>query len=73
MVINQTYHVIELTVCFETNLLKSHEYKRDKYKNIHEEVINKNVEVLLYPIEFSSLGLVSEKFKCLLACSNLLI
>ena len=41
LIINNVHHIVELAVCFETNLLKSHDYKARKYKNIGEDVINK--------------------------------
>ena len=58
---DDVYHVIELTVCFETNLLSSHEYKCNKYKDITNHVIKNNVTAKLYAIEFSCLGFTSEK------------
>ena len=60
LIINNVYHIVKLTVCFETNLLKSHDYKARKYKNIGEDVINKNVIIKLYPVEFSCLGFTSK-------------
>ena len=56
---DKKYFIIELTVCFETNLIKSHEYKIDKYKNIKVEVMDKNVTVEMYAVEFSCLGFSS--------------
>ena len=41
MVLGDVYYVFELTVCFETNLIKSNEYKTRKYDELCREVINK--------------------------------
>ena len=74
LIINNVYHIVELAVCFETNLLKSHDYKAMKYKNIGEEVINKNVIIKLYPVEFSCLGFTSNNltsFTSLLRSNNI--
>ena len=71
---NCTYHVIELTVCFETNMFKSHEYKAEKYKNIDKNVIDKNAKIILYPIELSCLGFTSKnmvKFSKLVRTANI--
>ena len=61
LVIGNVYHVIKLTVYFEMNLLKSHNYKMNKYSNINSEVVDKNAICKLYPIEFSCLGLTTQK------------
>ena len=53
--------IIIITVCFEMNLLKSHNYKMNKYSNINNEVVDKNPICKLYPIEFSCLGLTTQK------------
>ena len=54
------YFIIELTVCFETNLVKSREYKINKYKSTKDEVLDKNITVELYTVEFTCLGLTSK-------------
>ncbi|XP_057295341.1 uncharacterized protein LOC130623830 [Hydractinia symbiolongicarpus] len=46
---DNTYHIIELTICFESNLVKSHEYKRRMHECIQDYVIDKNFDVVLYP------------------------
>ena len=39
MVLGEVYYVFELTVCFETNLIKANEYKTNKYVNLYREVL----------------------------------
>ena len=48
MVLGDVYYVFELTVCFETNLTKSNEYKTKKYDDLCKEVINKGVKLGLF-------------------------
>jgi hypothetical protein len=54
--------VLELTVCHETNLTKSKNYKQQKYKNIaanlHEQF--KNTELNIFTLEVSNLGFISD-------------
>mgnify|MGYP001793917946 CR=1 FL=1 len=58
--IDNVYHMIELTVCFETNLFKSHDFKMNKYRNIKLDAVNKNIDFVLYGVDFSCLGFTSE-------------
>ena len=53
-------YIIELTVCFETNLISSREYKVNRYAQLKESCIEKNREVELIFIEISSLGFYTE-------------
>lgn len=53
--------VVELTVCFETNLLKSRNYKKDRYMYLKENIIDKSKEVHLIFLELSSLGFYSSE------------
>ena len=43
--------ILELAVCFETNLLKSRNYKKNRYAHLKENIIDKSKEVDLisYP------------------------
>jgi len=34
---NNTIHLLELTVCHETNMIKSRDYKLNKYASIHDD------------------------------------
>ena len=63
VVSNNDICVIELTVCFETNSIKSHEYKVERYKNLHNDVRNgyKLVEKLF--VEITSLGFHTNNIK----------
>ena len=63
MVSGDVYYVFELTVCFETNLIKSNEYKTKKYDDLCREVINKQVKLELFFIEISCVGFTSSNLK----------
>jgi hypothetical protein len=39
--------VLELTVCFEINLLKLQKYKKNRYAYLKENIIDKSKEVYL--------------------------
>ena len=51
---------IELTICFETNIIKSREYKVNRYKNLEREV-NKNSKLSKVFVEVTSLGFVPKQ------------
>ena len=57
------YFVIELTICFETNLYKSRQRKRDRYANLKNDIRNKNKKMQLILVEFTSLGFYSPEMK----------
>ena len=54
--------VLELTVCHETNLQKSKQFKLNKYENINTCLQSsfKNIPVQVYSMEVSVLGFISE-------------
>jgi hypothetical protein len=54
-------HVLELTVCHETNLESSKAYKTNKYKNLnqHKADVIKNHSLIINTCELSVLGFVS--------------
>ena len=55
-------YIIELTICFETNLRKSRDYKIEKYNHLKENIINTNrKEIELIFVEISSLGFYIEE------------
>ena len=58
-----TTYMFELTVCFETNLIKLNEYKTKKYDDPYREVINKLVKLELFFIEISCVGFTSNNLK----------
>ena len=60
---SNTYYAIELTVCFETNLISSREYKMNKYKNFENDLRYKNKDFQLIFLEFSALGFYSREIK----------
>jgi len=49
--------IIELTCCFETNLAKSNEFKKNKYKNLEKKLKKKSKLTKLY-VEVTSLGFI---------------
>jgi hypothetical protein len=62
VVYNNTVYLCELTVCHETNLTKSRDYKRAKYANISRNVTTNFIDysVDLHTIELSVLGFISD-------------
>ena len=56
---NDMLYVIELTICFETNFIKSREYKTKRYQNLKDNLIDKKYKVEIYTVEFSAIGLTS--------------
>ena len=54
---------LELTVCFETNLLASREYKNNKYKDLENYLCCRGKVFKLILIEFSALGFYSKEIK----------
>ena len=63
IVLGDIYYVFELTVCFETNLIKPNEYKTKKYDDLCREAINKQVKLELFFIEISCVGFTSNNLK----------
>jgi len=57
-----TIHILELTVCHETNLLKSHDYKKKKYAFLHQDLSTMGTGKLLTTsfLEVSVLGFLSD-------------
>ena len=65
LVLKRNHHivVIELTCCFETNLVHSRNFKIEKYKNIKRYskfAVNK---IETFFLEVSSLGFIAKAFK----------
>ena len=58
---NNSIHILELTVCHETNLISSHDYKSNKYKNISScgSSLAGNRKIVPHFIEVSTLGFIS--------------
>ena len=54
---------VELTCCFETNLLKSHKFKKEKYDKLDKKLKSKLNLNKLY-IEVTSLGLTPKTNRC---------
>ena len=63
MVLGEVYYVLELTVCYETNLIKSNEYKTKKYDDLCREVINKQVKLELFFVEIFCVDFTSNNLK----------
>ena len=58
---NNSICTLELTVCHETNLISSRDYKRNKYKNIADNgsTLVGNRKIIPHTIEISTLGFIS--------------
>ena len=56
---NGKLFVIELTICHETNLLHSRDYKLNKYKNLKSHCKLNTTDIQLITIEVSSLGFIA--------------
>jgi len=54
-------HVLELTICHETNMIRSRDYKKNKYKDIaqHGSTLAGNRRIVCHSIEISTLGFIS--------------
>ena len=52
-------YIIELTVPFEPNIKKAHEYKLNKYTSLVNDITNNNFEVSLLALEVGSRGYIS--------------
>ena len=65
VVLRDVVYLCELTVCHETNLIASRDYKRLKYANIKHDLCSefKHSDVKLHTMEVSVLGFISD-------CSN---
>ena len=55
--------IIELTVCFETNLIKSRDYKVNRYTYLEDNIKDTGREVELILVEISSLGFYTDEIK----------
>ena len=66
---------LELTVCHETNIVSSRDYKRNKYKNIADfgSTLAGNRKIYSQTIEISTLGFISNinDFTKLIGVSNM--
>ena len=60
VVIDKRVIVLELTVCFDTNTIKSRDYKKTRYTNLRDElVISCDIFEVIY-LEVTCLGLISK-------------
>ena len=61
IIIGNKINILELTICHETNLVKSKNYKINKYKNIDACLLDafRDYSVSVYTIETSTLGFIS--------------
>ena len=53
--------IIELSVSFELNIAKMHQYKVDKYNPLVNDISDKGYEVSLFAIEVGSRGYISSE------------
>ena len=65
ILINDSVFTLELTVCHETNLEKSHDYKLNKYLNLQSDLSAAYTDKVVtnYFMEVSTLGLISDMKK----------
>ena len=63
--------ILELTVCHETNLIKSKQYKQNKYENIAKDATQliKTKLVCVHTIEVTTLGFISNCSPFFKACN----
>ena len=54
-------NVIELTICFETNTLKSKEYKIKRYKDLKSQLLQPVSKFMVLFLEITSLGFISKQ------------
>lgn len=59
---NHNIVTLELTICHESNLLRSRQYKCDRYKDIALDLRNQyaNFQVKSFTIEVTTLGFISD-------------
>ena len=59
---SSTIETLELTICHETNTIKSKIYKETKYANLHQNLIKKysGLKLNKYTMEVSTLGVISD-------------
>ena len=55
--------IIELTCCFETNLINSRNYKKERYRNIDKDVVDQARQIKKVFVEISSLGFYTKHIK----------
>ena len=65
--------VLELTVCHETNLLASKEFKRNKYKNLAHNTTSLvgSKTIVTLTLEVSTIGFISDSMPFTVACNLL--
>jgi len=65
-----TVTIYELTVCHETNLIKSKEYKLNKYRNLANDALPliEKKTISCYSLEISVLGFISSELEFTRAC-----
>ena len=54
-------NVIELTICFETNTLKSKEYKIKRYKDLKSQLLQPVSKFMVLFLETTALGFISKQ------------
>jgi hypothetical protein len=61
IVSRDSIHVLELTVCHESNMTLSRDYKKTKYKDIalHRSTLAGNRKVVSHYIEVSTIGFIA--------------
>ena len=71
---NKSIDVLELTICLETNMNKSRNYKETRYSNLHLDLMQEysNYNLNKYTVEVTTLGLITDFSKfCVVNMKNL--
>ena len=53
--------ILELTLPFETNLSRAHDFKRDKYAPLVSDIESNNYNVVFLPVEVGSRGFIDKE------------
>ena len=72
---NKSNDVLELTICHETNVSKSRNYKETRYSNLHRDLKQEysNYNLNKFTVEVTTLGLITDFSKfCVKNMKNLL-
>ena len=61
-------YVLDLTVCHEINMIRSHDYNKNKYKDIghYGSTVAGNRKIVPHFIEVSTLGFIADIYQILL-------
>ena len=60
--LGEEIHLLELTICHETNLVKSRDYKLEKYSTVKQDCTKHYFKhkVICHPVEVSTFGHITD-------------